>query len=247
MQGSTIDPREVAYYERLAAQWWDQEGKFWPLHRLNGLRVKYLEKRICEHFDRPRNASSPLSGLRVVDIGCGGGILAESMAGLGASVHGVDVVEKNIEIARRHGRQSGLEIDYEQVSAEELAARGHRYDVLLNMEVVEHVADLPLFMSSCNRLLDERGIMFVATINRTLLSFLLAIVGAEYILGWLPRGTHSWRRFVRPGELEALLGRDALEIVDAAGVAVNPLTRRFGFTNRLSVNYMLSACRKAGA
>jgi 2-polyprenyl-6-hydroxyphenyl methylase/3-demethylubiquinone-9 3-methyltransferase len=240
---TTVDPREVAYYERLAAQWWDEQGKFWPLHRLNGLRVEYLKQRICAHHGRPANAAQPLAGLSVVDIGCGGGILAESMARLGAEVHGIDVVEKNIEVARRHGRQSGLSIDYQRITAEQLAAGGNRYDVLLNMEVVEHVADLPLFMAACNQLLADRGIQFVATINRNLRSFLFAIVGAEYVLGWLPRGTHSWRRFVRPGELRALLRRDGFEVIDSTGVAVNPLTREFRLGRSLAVNYMLCAAR----
>ena len=244
MQSPTIDPREIAYYERLAGEWWDEQGKFWPLHRLNGLRVEYLKQKICEHHGNSGDAEKPLSGLRVVDIGCGGGILAESMARLGASVHGIDVVEKNIQAARRHSLQSGQAVDYEQVTVEQLAARGARYDVLLNMEVVEHVADLPLFMTACNQLLADRGIQFVATINRNLRSYLFAIVGAEYILGWLPRGTHSWRRFLRPGELRSLLRRDGLEVIDATGVAVNPLTREFRLAGSLAVNYMLCAARR---
>jgi len=243
MQGPTIDQREVDYYARLAGQWWDEHGKFWPLHRLNALRVDYLKQRICGHFERDPAKARPLTGLRIVDIGCGGGILAESMARLGAEVHGIDVVEKNIQVARRHARQSELPIDYRQVTVEELAASGVRYDVVLNMEVVEHVADLPLFLSACNRLLDARGLQFIATINRNPWSWLIAIVGAEYILGWLPRGTHRWRRFVRPGELEALLRRDGLCIDDATGVAINPLTRKFRLTPRLAVNYMLCASR----
>ena len=243
MHGQTVDPREVAYYERLAAEWWNKAGRFWPLHRLNELRVDYLRARICEHFGRSADAAKPLAGLGVVDIGCGGGILAESMARLGADVHGIDVVKKNIEVARRHGRQSGLSIDYEQITAEELAARGNRYDVLLNMEVVEHVADLPLFMSACGKLVGPSGIAFVATINRNPLSWLFAIVGAEYVLRWLPRGTHTWRRFVRPDELRSLLLRDGLEVIDSTGVAVNPVTRKFRLGKSLAVNYMLCATR----
>lgn len=243
MQSPTIDQREVDYYSRLAAQWWDESGKFWPLHRLNALRADYLKRRICSHFERDPDQARPLDGLRIVDIGCGGGILAESMARLGADVHGIDVVEKNIEVARRHARQSELPIDYRQVTVEALAASGEHYDVVLNMEVVEHVADLPLFMSACNRLLDARGLQFIATINRNPWSWLIAIVGAEYVLGWLPRGTHRWRRFVRPGELEALLRRDGLRVDDATGVAVNPLNRQFSLTPRLAVNYMLCASR----
>jgi len=243
MQSPTIDQREVDYYARLAEQWGLESGKLWPLHRLNALRVDYLKRRICSHFRRDPAQPRPLGGLRIVDIGCGGGILAESMARLGAEVHGIDVVEKNIEVARRHARQSELPIDYRQVTVEDLAASGEHYDVVLNMEVVEHVADLPLFMSACNRLLGARGLQFIATINRNPWSWLIAIVGAEYILGWLPRGTHRWSRFVRPDELEALLRRDGLHIDDKTGVAVNPLNRNFSLTRRLAVNYMLCASR----
>ena len=245
MQGQTIDPREVAYYDRLASQWWDRRGKFWPLHRLNELRVAYLKRQICAHFGRGPDSASPLAGLDILDIGCGGGILSESMAALGARVHGIDVVEKNIYIARRHAAQSGLDINYELVDVEELASRGRRYDVVLNMEVVEHVAELPLFMTACNRLPTDEGIAFVATINRNPLSWLFAIVGAEYILGWLPRGTHSWRKFVRPAELEALFERDGFEVGSAVGVRVNPLTRAFSLCASLQVNYMLTATRSS--
>jgi 2-polyprenyl-6-hydroxyphenyl methylase/3-demethylubiquinone-9 3-methyltransferase len=243
VQGKTVDPREVAYYDRLASEWWDLQGKFWPLHRLNALRVDYLKRLICGHFGRDPRADQPLTGLAVVDIGCGGGILSESIASLGARVHGIDVVEKNIRVARRHAEQSGLAIEYEQVDVEELAARGRRYDVVLNMEVVEHVADLPLFLSACNRLPADNGIVFIATINRNPVSWLFAIFGAEYVLRWLPRGTHCWRKFVRPAELEALLTRDGLTIGETVGVRVNPLSRAFSLGESPRVNYMISAAR----
>ena len=246
MQSPTVDQREVDYYSRLAQQWWDEGGKFWPLHRLNGLRADYLKQRICGHFDRDPSAARALGGLRIVDIGCGGGILAESMARLGAEVPGIDVGDKNIEVARRHARESGLSIEYRQLTAEELVAEGTHYDVVLNMEVVEHVADLPLFMAACNRLLGDRGLQFIATINRNPWSWLIAIVGAEYVLGWLPRGTHRWSRFVRPAELESMLRADGLAVDDITGVAVNPLSRRFSLSPRVAVNYMLCASRTAG-
>jgi 2-polyprenyl-6-hydroxyphenyl methylase/3-demethylubiquinone-9 3-methyltransferase len=242
---TSVDQREVDYYARLAEQWWDEGGKFWPLHRLNGLRSDYLKQRICGHFDRDTSAARPLGGLRIVDIGCGGGILAESMARLGADVLGIDVVEKNIQVARRHARESGLPIEYRQLTAEELAAEGVHYDVVLNMEVVEHVADLPLFLGACNRLLDQRGLQFIATINRNPWSWLIAIVGAEYVLGWLPRGTHRWSRFVRPAELQSMLRDDGLRVDDITGVAINPLTRRFSLSPRVAVNYMLCASHTA--
>jgi len=241
MKSETIEPAEVAYYDRLAEQWWDRQGKFWPLHRLNELRVQYLKQAICLHFGRWSEDDRPLAGLNVIDIGCGGGILSESMATLGANVHGIDVAEKGINVARRHSRQAGLAIRYEHATVEEIVERGQKYDVVLNMEVVEHVADLPLFMSACSQLVKPGGMMFIATINRTLLSWLFAIVGAEYVLGWLPRGTHSWRKFVQPAELEQLLSRSGLQIKVASGVKINPFTRRFSLSKRLAVNYMLSA------
>jgi len=241
MKSETIEPAEVAYYDRLAEQWWDRQGKFWPLHRLNELRVQYLKQAICLHFGRWSEDDRPLAGLNVIDIGCGGGILSESMATLGANVHGIDVAEKGINVARRHSRQAGLAIRYEHATVEEIVERGQKYDVVLNMEVVEHVADLPLFMSACSQLVKPGGMMFIATINRTLLSWLFAIVGAEYVLGWLPRGTHSWRKFVQPAELEQLLSRSGLQIKVASGVKINPFTRRFSLSKRHAVNYMLSA------
>lgn len=247
MQPTTIDADEIAYYNQLAERWWDLQGPFWPLHRLNRLRVAYLRTQICRHFARIDCGASPLAGLTVLDIGCGGGILSESMARLGASVHGIDVAERNIVVARQHARQSKLPIDYQFVDVEALVDAGRRYDIVLNMEVVEHVANLPAFMQACTRLVADNGILFVATINRNPLSWLFAIVGAEYLLRWLPIGTHRWRKFVRPGELESLLARDGMSVRDMTGVSVNPLNRRFSLSPRPWVNYMLSAVhRKAG-
>ena len=243
MTSQSVDPGEVAYFERLAEQWWDRQGKFWPLHRLNELRVEYLKQEICLHFGKSDNNRRPLEGLSIVDVGCGGGILSESMAALGATVLGIDVVEKNIRVARQHSRSGKLPIDYEFISVEALAARNLSYDVVLNMEVVEHVADLPHFMSACARLVEPGGIMFVATINRNPLSWLFAIVGAEYVLGWLPRGTHSWRKFVKPRELGDLLRHDGLRITKSSGVKINPFNRRFSLCRRLAVNYMVCASR----
>jgi 2-polyprenyl-6-hydroxyphenyl methylase/3-demethylubiquinone-9 3-methyltransferase len=244
MNASTVDPNEVAYYHRLAEQWWDERGKFWPLHRLNQLRASYLREAICRHFGRAAYTRQPLAGLSVLDIGCGGGILAESMARLGASVHGIDVVERNIAVASEHARQSGLDIRFEFVDVEAVVERAQRYDVVLNMEVVEHVADLPLFMSLCARLVADDGILFVATINRSLLSWLFAIVGAEYILRWLPVGTHRWSRFVKPAELESLLAGNRMRVTASSGVRVNPFTRKFSLSRRRAVNYMLSAIHR---
>ena len=238
---ATVDPDEVAYYTRLADQWWDETGPFWPLHRLNTLRAGYLKQAICRHFGRAFDTQMPLRDLNVLDIGCGGGILAESMAALGATVHAVDVVERNIRIARKHAERTGSAVSYEQVDIADLAARGKRYDVVLNMEVVEHVADLPLFMKQCNQLVAPEGILFVATINRNPISWLFAIVGAEYVLRWLPIGTHQWSRFVKPDELRSMLRRDGMIVKDSTGVRVNPFTRAFSLSRRTPVNYMLSA------
>ncbi|MDH3220081.1 MAG: bifunctional 2-polyprenyl-6-hydroxyphenol methylase/3-demethylubiquinol 3-O-methyltransferase UbiG [Gammaproteobacteria bacterium] len=243
MKSSTIDPQEVAYYERLAEQWWDRQGKFWPLHRLNELRVDYLKRAICDHFGRNPDDAMPLAGIAIVDIGCGGGILSESMAALGARVLGIDVVEKNISVARQHSLNKDLALEYRHLTVEDLADSGERFDVVLNMEVVEHVQDLALFMAACNRLVADRGMMFVATINRNPVAWLIAIFGAEYVLGWLPRGTHSYRKLVRPGELKRLLELGTMRVIDSAGVGINPLSKRFSLSGRLTVNYMLAAVR----
>ncbi len=240
-QPSTIDPDELSYYEQLAEQWWDDAGKFWPLHRLNRVREAYLLQQICDHFGFDATVDLPLKGISIVDIGCGGGILSESMARLGAKVTGIDVVAKSLQVARHHSRIQRLDIDYLECTAEELSHRHRRYDVVLNMEVVEHVVELPTFISSCARLLKPDGITFIATINRTPLSWLFAILGAEYILRWLPRGTHRWSKFVKPAELATLLARDGLAIRASTGVRINPLSRRFSLTEGLQVNYMLAA------
>jgi 2-polyprenyl-6-hydroxyphenyl methylase/3-demethylubiquinone-9 3-methyltransferase len=241
VKAQTINPQEVAYYDRLADQWWDTQGIFWPLHRLNELRAGFLKRELCAHFGRRADSERPLAGLSIIDIGCGGGILSESMAALGARVHGIDVVEKNIKVAQQHSQQNDLSIHYELIDVEELNKRNLKYDVVLNMEVVEHVDALPVFVKTCTKLVATDGIMFVATINRNLLSWLFAIVGAEYILGWLPKGTHSWHKFVRPKELESLFSENGLRVTSGVGVRINPITRHFSLSRRLKVNYMLSA------
>jgi 2-polyprenyl-6-hydroxyphenyl methylase/3-demethylubiquinone-9 3-methyltransferase len=244
MESTTIDQQEVAYYTELADQWWDEQGKFWPLHRLNRLRTRYLRQAICRHFGRAFDTRLPLQGLSILDIGCGGGILSESMARLGASVHGIDVVERNIHIAREHARQNDIPVRYEYVDVADLVTQGLSYDVVLNMEVVEHVADLPVFMSQCSRLVRQDGIFFIATINRNPLSWLFAIIGAEYVLRWLPIGTHRWSRFVKPAELETMLEHNGLVANASIGVSVNPFNRAFSLSRRRPVNYMLSAIHR---
>lgn len=243
---ATIDPREVEFYTQLAETWWNRDGPFWPLHKLNALRLTYIRDHLCRHFGRDPGSPRPLQGLTVLDVGCGGGILSESMAQLGADVSGIDIVEKNINVARLHAQEQGLPIDYRLMTAAELAESDARFDVVLNMEVVEHVADVAAFMHDCNRLTAEGGVMFVATINRTLLAWLFAIVGAEYILGWLPRGTHRWRLFRKPDEIGALLADGGLAVEDITGVAANPFTRTLRRTRLTNVNYMMYCTRRGG-
>ncbi len=240
---STVDPREVEFYTRMAEAWWDRDGAFWPLHTLNELRVDYIRSVVCRHFGRSATDAKPLAGLRVLDVGCGGGVLSEPMARLGADVTGIDVVEKNIGVATLHAREQNLEIDYRLVPVSDVAAAGERFDVVLNMEVVEHVADLDAFMRDCAAVTAAGGMMFVATINRNFVSWLFAIVGAEYILRLLPRGTHRWGMFRKPAEIERLLEADGLGVSDSVGVRVNPFNRRFRLTPSLAVNYMIVAHR----
>jgi 2-polyprenyl-6-hydroxyphenyl methylase/3-demethylubiquinone-9 3-methyltransferase len=243
MRDATVSQREVDFYTRLANSWWDRAGPFWPLHRLNELRTAYIRQRLCAHFDRDPGARAPLEGLRVLDVGCGGGILSEAMAGLGADVTGIDVVEKNIGVARLHASQQALTIDYRLCPIADVVAAGHRYDVVLNMEVVEHVADVPAFMRDCCAAVDDNGVMFVATINRTWKAWLFAIVGAEYVLGWLPKGTHQWRNFQKPEEIAACLAAGGLQVADTTGVMVSPLDRTLHRTSSTRVNFMLMARR----
>jgi 2-polyprenyl-6-hydroxyphenyl methylase/3-demethylubiquinone-9 3-methyltransferase len=238
----TVDPKEVAYYTKLADLWWDETGPFWPLHRLNRFRVEYLREILGQRYGcNPIDEAPPLAGLSVLDIGCGGGILSESMTRLGAQVCGVDVVEKNICIAQLHAEHQHLNIDYQLITVESLAGQGTRYDVVLNMEVVEHVANLPDFMRSCASLVRPGGLMVVATINRTIMSFLFAIVGAEYVLRWLPKGTHQWKSFRRPREIRKLFLDNGFAVLDQTGVRINPITKSFRLSRIDAVNYMMVA------
>ena len=230
---TSVDPEEVVRFERLADAWWDPQGVFWPLHGLNRFRSVYLLD-LFGDVTSPR----PLAGRTVLDIGCGGGLLSESMARAGAHVTGIDVVARNVEIARRHAEESGLSIDYLNSTAEQMAASGKRFDIVLNMEVVEHVSELGGFLEACGQLVGPGGQIMVSTINRTALAWLFAILGAEYILRWLPRGTHQWRRFVKPGELKDWLEQAGLQLEHQVGVRVNPFNRSFHLSRNLRVNYM---------
>lgn len=236
---TTIDRDEIARFTAIAAEWWDPDGKFRPLHRLNPLRLTYIRDVVCRRLGRDPLALAPLAGLRLLDIGCGGGLLAEPLARMGADVVGIDAGETMVRTAAAHAAETGTAVAYRATTAEDIAASGARFDVVTALEVVEHVADVPLFLRSCAALLAPGGVLFLSTINRTPKSFALAIVGAEYVLRWLPRGTHDWRRFLRPSELAAGLRREGLAFRDVTGVAYGPLTSEFRLAPRdLDVNYM---------
>ena len=240
---TNVDASEVDRYARLAHRWWDRSGPFWPLHQLNGLRTSYLQETITQAFNRSEDVYLPLRGLRILDVGCGGGILSESMAHLGATVHGIDVVRESVESARLHAAQSQLAVRYDCISVSTLSNRGSTYDVVLNMEVVEHVPNVPEFLRACAGLVRSGGLMAVATINRTALAWLFAIVGAEYVLRWLPKGTHRWQQFVKPSEIGKLLNTNGCQTLAETGVRVNPINRQFTLSRAMAVNYMLIARR----
>lgn len=242
--GSSIDPGEIARFGALAASWWDAHGPMAALHQLNPVRIAFIRDRIAASRRHDPLGPRPLAGARVVDIGCGGGLLSEPLARLGARVTGIDAAAENVEVARAHAAAGGLAIDYRIATAESLAAAGDAYDAVLAMEVIEHVADPEVFLAACARLLAPAGLLFLATINRTAKAFAFAIVGAEYLLRWLPRGTHDWRRFVRPSELAARLRPHGLDIVELRGVAFDPLTGRWHASPDLGVNYMAMAARR---
>ncbi len=241
---STVDPGEVAKFEAMAAEWWDPKGKFKPLHMLNPCRLDYIAGQIAAEFDRDLTSGTPFAGLRLLDIGCGGGLLSEPMARLGAEVVGADAAEGNIPVARVHAEQSGLAIDYRHTTAEALAAAGEQFDVVLNMEVVEHVADPLAYLTACQQLLKPGGLHICSTINRNPKSFGMAIVGAEVIMRWLPRGTHEWSKFITPDELFDLLERAGLDPVDRKGFVFNPLTWVWRISaSDLSVNYVTASLK----
>jgi len=241
---STIDPAEVAKFEAMAAEWWDPNGKFKPLHMLNPCRLDYITSQIATEFDRDLGADNPFSGLRILDIGCGGGLLSEPMARLGAEVVGADAAERNIPVATLHAEQSGLVIDYRHTSAEALAAAGEQFDAVLNMEVVEHVADPLSYLTACQQLLKPGGLHICSTINRNPKSFAMATVGAEYVMRWLPKGTHEWKKFITPDELYALLEQAGLTPVDRKGFVFNPINWSWSLSSRdLSVNYVTASTK----
>jgi 2-polyprenyl-6-hydroxyphenyl methylase/3-demethylubiquinone-9 3-methyltransferase len=238
----TVDPAEVAKFEAMAAEWWNPDGKFKPLHMLNPCRLDYIVDQIAAEFGRDPKSPRPFAGLRLLDIGCGGGLLAEPMARLGADVVGVDAAPRNISVAALHAAQSELVIDYRHGAAEDLAAAGERFDVVLAMEIIEHVSDPPAFLAACRDLLKPGGLLICSTINRNPKSWLMAIVGAEQVMRWLPVGTHDWRKFITPDELAALLRAAGLAPVDAKGFVFDPLAWDWRLSDRdLSVNYVTAS------
>jgi 2-polyprenyl-6-hydroxyphenyl methylase / 3-demethylubiquinone-9 3-methyltransferase len=241
----TVDEDEVARFSRMAGQWWDARGPMAPLHKFNPVRLGYIRDRAAAHFDRDAKRLDSLKGLRILDIGCGGGILSEPLARLGASVVGADPSESNIAVAQHHAAQAGLAIDYRSTTAEVLAEAGESFDVVLAMEVIEHVADVGLFVDLAASMVKPGGLLFVATLNRTMKSFALAIVGAEYVLRWLPRGTHQWDKFVTPNELEIAIEKADFRITDETGVIYNLLADRWQLSTDMDVNYMVVAEKAA--
>ncbi len=239
---NTVDPSEIAKFEAMAAEWWDPNGKFKPLHMLNPCRLDYITNQIAAEFNRDLTDSQPFSGLRILDIGCGGGLLSEPMARLGAEVVGADAAGGNLPVAKLHAEQSGLIIDYRHTTAEALAEAGEQFDIILNMEVVEHVADPLAYLTATKALLKSGGLQICSTINRNPKSYAMAIIGAEVIMKWLPRGTHEWSKFITPDELFELLEDAGLTPVDRKGFVFNPLLWSWSISSRdLSVNYVTSS------
>ena len=243
MSQTTINDAEIAKFTAMAEEWWDPKGKFKPLHKFNPVRLAYIRDHLVSHFGRDTSGMRPLEGLKIVDIGCGGGLLCEPLTRLGATVTGVDAEERNISIAKIHAEKSCLDIDYRVTTSEALVEAGEKFDVVLNMEVVEHVDNVPLYMKSCADLVAPGGLMFTATLNRTARAYALAILGAEYVLGWLPKGTHDWKKFLTPDEIRSLISRNGLHIIEDKGVVFHPLADEWRLSADTGVNYMVLAAR----
>jgi 2-polyprenyl-6-hydroxyphenyl methylase/3-demethylubiquinone-9 3-methyltransferase len=241
---NTVDPSEIAKFEAMAAEWWDLDGKFKPLHMMNPVRLDYITRQIAAEFGRDLTKPNPFKDLRILDIGCGGGLLCEPMARLGATIIGADAAERNISVAKVHAEQSGVDVDYRFVTAEALAADGEQFDVVLNMEVIEHVADPLGFLTACQQLLKPGGIQICSTINRNAKSFGMAIIGAEWIMRWLPKGTHEWAKFITPDELYKLIENAGLTPVDRKGFVFNFAQFTWSISDRdQSVNYVTTAIK----
>ena len=235
---TTINKEEIQKFSKLSEEWWDVNGKFKPLHMFNPIRIEYITENIKKHFKIKKDKTNFLNGLKILDIGCGGGLISEPMTRLGAKVTGIDASEKNIKIAKLHSKESGLEINYINTSPEKLKDF-ETYDIILNLEIVEHVDNVDLYIKSCRKLLKKNGLMFTATLNRSLTSYIKAIIGAEYILRWLPIGTHDWNKFLKPEELENYLIKEKLATQDIRGLKFNPFTMKWKKSGDLSVNYII--------
>ncbi len=236
---TTINKEEIQKFSRLAEEWWDVNGKFKPLHMFNPIRIEYITETIKKYYNLKSEANY-LEGLKILDIGCGGGLISEPMSRLGAKVTGIDASEKNIEVAKLHSKKNNLQINYLNTSPEKLDEL-EKYDIILNLEIVEHVENVNLYVKSCNKLLKKNGLMFTATLNRSLTSYIKAIVGAEYILRWLPIGTHDWNKFIKPEELEKILSQENFSTLDIKGLKFYPLIKKWKKSNDLSVNYIISS------
>lgn len=240
---ASVDDAEIARFAAMAEAWWDPDGKFRPLHKFNPPRLAFLRDRLCAHFGRPPATMRPLEGLSVLDVGCGGGLVSEPLARMGAQVTGIDAAAQNVAAAGAHAAAAGLDIDYRHATAEDLAEAGERFDAVVALEVVEHVADLDAFLGACAAVVRPGGALAVATLNRTPKAFAFAVVGAEYVLGWLPRGTHQWRKFVRPSELARHFRAHGLTLAELAGMRYDLLTDEWRLGGDLSVNYLAFATK----
>ena len=239
---TTINKEEIQKFSRLAEEWWDVNGKFKPLHMFNPIRIEYITENIIKHFKLKKNKANYLKGLNILDIGCGGGLISEPMARLGANVTGIDASEKNIIVAKLHSKKNGLQINYINASPENLMDI-QKFDIVLNLEIVEHVNNVNLYIKSCYKLLKKNGLMFTATLNRSFISYIKAIIGAEYLLRWLPIGTHDWNKFIKPEELEKFLSDEKFYTVDIKGLEYNPFLKKWKKSRNLSVNYIISSSK----
>ena len=239
----TVDPEELIRFSQLAQEWWDPDGRFKPIHRFNPIRLDYIINAIAQHYCIDTDSISPFKQISVLDVGCGAGLLCEPIAAMGAAVTGIDAVARNIEVAKWHSHLGGYHINYRHCLAEELLKSGNTFDVIINTEVLEHVSDAEQLVKECSELISPGGMMIAATINRTVRSFFIAIIGAEYILNWLPKGTHNWRRFISPDELEIMMKMNGLTRKDLSGVVINPFTRAWHLSSNVSINYLLTVTK----